>query len=142
MHKGALYLLGPDRHHGTVMIRKSLDGGKIWTTPANKENGVLLTGEFHCAPMPVIEYKGRLWHPMETAHGPILEWGKRYGAMIMSAPVDADLLQFKSWSTSTVQYYDSTYLDGNFDGWLEGNFVADKSGQMWDMLRVAQKIGV
>ncbi|SFP89052.1 sialidase family protein [Parafilimonas terrae] len=141
VHKGALYLLGPDRHHGTVMIRKSLDGGKIWTTPANKENGVLLTGEFHCAPMPVIEYKGRLWHPMETAHGPILEWGKRYGAMIMSAPVDADLLQFKSWSTSTVQYYDSTYLDGNFDGWLEGNFVADKSGQMWDMLRVAQKSG-
>lgn len=141
VHNGTLYLLGPDRHHGTVMIRKSTDGGKTWTTPVNKENGVLLAGEFHCAPMPVIEYKGRLWRPMETAHGPILEWGKRYGAMVMSAPVDADLMQSKSWSTTTVSYYDSTYLNGNFGGWLEGNFVVDKSGQMWDMLRVALKTG-
>ncbi|MFT4154348.1 sialidase family protein [Parafilimonas sp.] len=137
VHNGVLYLLGPDRHHGTVMIRKSLNGGRTWTTPVNKENGVLLTGEFHCAPMPVTEYKGRLWRPMETAHGPILEWGKRYGAMVMSAPVDADLLQSQSWSTTTVMYYDSTCLNGNFGGWLEGNFVVDKQGQMWDMLRVA-----
>ncbi len=136
VHRGVLYLLGPDRHHGTVMIRKSLNGGKIWTSPTKKEDGVILTGEFHCAPMPVVEYMGRLWRPMETAHGPILQWGKRYGAMVMSAPVDADLLNAKSWSTSTVQYYDSTYLDGNFGGWLEGNFVVDKAGKLWDMLRV------
>ncbi|MDR2284299.1 MAG: glycoside hydrolase, partial [Sphingobacterium sp.] len=44
VHKGELFLLGPDRHHGTVLIRKSLDGGKSWTKPTNKENGVLLTG--------------------------------------------------------------------------------------------------
>lgn len=136
VHNGALYLLGPDRHHGTVLIRKSVDGGETWTQPTNKENGVLLTGEFHCAPMPVIVYQGRLWRPMEAAHGPILKWGKRYGAMVMSAPVDADLLDARSWSTSSIMYYDSTYLNGNFGGWLEGNFVVDKNGQMWDMLRV------
>jgi hypothetical protein len=27
-------------------------------------------------------------------------------------------------------------LDGNFGGWLEGNAVVDKEGQIWDMLRV------
>ncbi|GAB3025702.1 hypothetical protein GCM10027051_33100 [Niabella terrae] len=73
---------------------------------------------------------------METAHGPILEWGKRYGAMVMSAPVGADLLNADSWTTTDVKYYDSTFLDGNFGGWLEGNFVVDKQGRMWDMLRV------
>ena len=139
VHKGDLYLLGPDRHHGTVLIRKSTDGGKTWTQPTNKQNGVLLTGEFHCAPMPVVEYNGRLWRPMETAHGPILQWGKRYGAMVMSAPVDADLMNTKSWQTSDPLLYDSTYLNGNFGGWLEGNFVVDKSGQMWDILRVDDK---
>ncbi|WP_332368515.1 exo-alpha-sialidase [Spirosoma telluris] len=139
VHRGALYLLGPDRHHGTVLIRKSTDGGATWTKPTNKENGVLLTGEFHCAPMPVIEYNRRLWRPMETAHGPILQWGKRYGAMVMSAPVDADLMDSKSWQTSTPILYDSTFNNGDFAGWLEGNFVVDKDQKMWDMLRVANK---
>ena len=136
VNKGKLYLMGPDRHHGTVLIRRSEDGGATWTKPTGVDNGLLLQGMFHCAPMPVIEYKGRLWRPMETAHGPVLQWGKRYGAMVMSAAVDADLLNAKSWSTTSVLYYDSTYLNGNFGGWLEGNFVVDKKGRMWDMLRV------
>lgn len=139
VHNGELYLLGPDRHHGTVLIRRSSDGGQTWTQPTNKENGVLLTGEFHGAPMPVVEHNGRLWRPMETAHGPDLAWGKRYGAMVMSASIDADLMDAKSWKTSSVLFYDSTYLSGNFTGWLEGNFVVGKDGQMWNILRVDDK---
>ncbi|MGO3807331.1 MAG: sialidase family protein [Sphingobacterium sp.] len=139
VHHGELYLLGPDRHHGTVMIRKSTNGGKTWTQPTNKENGVLLTGEFHGAPMPVVEYNGRLWRPMETAHGPVLQWGKRYGAMVMSADINADLLKSKSWQVSKSLPYDSTYLNGNFGGWLEGNFVVDREKRMWDVLRVDDK---
>lgn len=139
VHRGTLYFLGPDRHHGTVLIRKSNDDGKTWTQPTNRANGVLLTGEFHCAPMPIITYNGRLWRPMETAHGPIRQWGKRYGAMVMSAAVDADLLNAKSWQTSDPVYYDETYLQGNFGGWLEGNFVVDRQNKMWDMLRVDDK---
>ena len=131
-----LYLIGPDRHHGSVMIRRSTDRGAHWTHPANKKNGVLLTGEFHCAPAPVIAYKGRLWRPMETAHGPILQWGKRYGAMVMSADEHADLLKAASWATSNTLLYDSTYLGGNFGGWLEGNFVIGPAGKLWNILRV------
>lgn len=138
VHKGDLYLLGPDRHHGTVMIRRSSDGGKTWTQPSTKENGVIKTGEFHCAPMPVVAYQGKLWRPMETAHGPILTWGKRYGAMMMYADEEADLLNAKSWKISNVLHYDSTYLDGKFGGWLEGNFVVDKNNQLWNILRVDQ----
>ncbi|WP_245586305.1 sialidase family protein [Olivibacter sitiensis] len=136
VHREVLYLLGPDRHHGTVLIRKSEDGGVTWSQPSNRENGLLLAGEFHCAPMPVIEHNGRLWRAMETAHGPILQWGKRYGAMMMSAPVNADLLQADSWTTSNFLPYDSTYLEGHFTGWLEGNAVVAPDGNMVDILRV------
>lgn len=136
VHRGALYLLGPDRHHGTVLIRRSDDGGETWTQPTGTDNGLLLKGMFHCAPMPVIEHDGRIWRGMETAHGPILKWGKRYGAMMMSAPVDADLLKASSWTTSNSLLYDSTYLDGNFTGWLEGNAVVAPDGGLVDILRV------
>ncbi len=139
VHRGALYLLGPDRHHGTILIRKSVDGGKTWTHPTTTENGLLLKGMYHCAPMPVIEHNGRLWRAMETAHGPIQQWGKRYGAMMMSAPVEADLLKASSWTTSNSLLYDSTYLDGNFTGWLEGNAVVAPDGGIVDILRVDDK---
>ncbi|MFC6100287.1 sialidase family protein [Olivibacter domesticus] len=136
VNRGALYLLGPDRHHGTALIRRSNDGGETWTQPTGKENGLLLAGQYHCAPMPVMEYNGRLWRAIETAHGPILQWGKRYGAMMLSAPVDADLLKASSWTASNSLLYDSTYLNGNFGGWLEGNAVADPDGNIVDILRV------
>lgn len=136
VHNGDLYLLGPDRHHGNTLIRKSEDQGTTWTVPTHSNDGVLLEGEYHCAPMPVIEHQGRLWRTMESAMGPIKKWGKRYGAMMMSAPVDADLLQAESWQSSNVLYYDSTYLAGNFNGWLEGNAVIGPDGQVWNILRV------
>src|SRR5690606_16331201 len=84
-------------------------------------------------------HNGRIWRAMETAHGPILQWGKRYGAMMMSAPVDADLLKASSWTTSNSLLYDSTYLDGNFTGWLEGNAVATPDGEVVNILRVDDK---
>ncbi|AKP53611.1 sialidase family protein [Cyclobacterium amurskyense] len=136
VHQGTLWLIGPDRHHGNTLVRRSDDGGKTWTKPTNSSNGLILEGEYHCAPMPIIEHNGRIWRAMESAMGPIKKWGKRYGAFMLSAPVDADLLQADSWTSSNILYYDSTYLDGNFGGWLEGNAVVDKEGQIWDMLRV------
>ena len=136
VHQGKLYFLGTDRHHGNTIIRKSTDKGMTWTDPVDSSSGLLLAGEYHCAPMPVIEYDGRIWRGMESAMGPVKKWGKRYGAFMLSAPIDADLLDADSWTSSNILYYDSTYLDGNFGGWLEGNAVVDRQGQLWDMLRV------
>lgn len=136
IHQSKLYLLGTDRHHGNAIIRRSDDGGHTWTEPTDASNGLLLAGEYHCAPMPVITYQGRLWRAMESAMGPVKQWGKRYGAMMLSAPIDADLLMADSWTASAILYYDSTYLAGNFGGWLEGNAVVDPQGQLLNILRV------
>ena len=59
--------------------------------------------------------------------------------MMISAPVDADLLKASSWTTSNSLLYDSTYLNGNFTGWLEGNAVVAPDGGIVDILRVDDK---
>src|SRR5207249_2189697 len=91
-HKGHVYLMGTTSHHGNAVIRRSADGGKTWTTPRDRASGLLREGQFHCAPVPVVVHGGRLWRGMEDAGGG-KEWGKRYRAMMLSAPADADLLQ-------------------------------------------------
>lgn len=137
VHRGQLYLMGTWRHHGNFIIRRSTDGGVTWSDPSDGESGLLLEGEYHTAPMPVTEHNGRLWRAMENAKSNTTAWGKRYSAMVMSAPVDADLLKASNWKASNALPYDSTYLEGNFRGWLEGNAVVTPEGKMVDMLRVA-----
>jgi hypothetical protein len=136
VHRGKLYFMGTSKHHGNTIIRQSTDGGVTWTNPSDGENGLLLAGEYHCAPMPLIVHNGRLWRAMEDAMGPIKKWGKRYGAFMMSMPLDADPMKAASWTSTNVLGFDSTMLNGNFGGWIEGNAVLDPSGQMLDILRV------
>ena len=87
--------------------------------------------------MPVIEHNGRLWRAIENAKSHDKAWGKRFSTMVISAPVDADLLDAASWRTSNDLPYDSTYLNGNFRGWLEGNAVVNPEGKIVNILRVA-----
>jgi hypothetical protein len=135
VHKGAVYLMGTTKHHGNAVIRRSSDGGKTWTTPGDRNSGLLREGEYHCAPVPVVVHGGRLWRAMEDAGGG-KEWGKRYRAMMMSAPVDADLLQADSWTCSNLLPRDPEWLDGKFNAWLEGNAVVTPDGQVAEILRV------
>jgi hypothetical protein len=134
-HKGAVYLMGTTRHHGHAVIRRSKDGGKTWTTPRDDRSGLLRKGQYHCAPVPVVVHRGRLWRGMEDAAGGT-EWGKRYRAMMMSAPVDADLLRADSWTCSNALPRDPKWLGGKFNAWLEGNAVVAPDGQVVDILRV------
>ena len=136
VHRGVLYLIGKDKHYGNQVIRKSLDKGDTWTEPADSNSGLLFRGRYHGGAMPVLEYKDRLWWGAEDAGGANKEWGKRFGAMMISAPADADLLKAASWTKTNVLWFDSTYLNGNFNGWLEGNAVLGPNDTLWDVLRV------
>lgn len=135
VHRGAAYALGTDKHHGRAVIRRSTDGGKTWTNPTTFTDGVLAEGQWHTAPMPVIEHDGRVWRAIEDAEGGT-KWGERYRARMMSAPVDADLLDAKSWTFSNPLARDASWLGGDFRAWLEGNAVAGPDGGMLDILRV------
>lgn len=136
VHRGALYLIGPDRHHGNILIRRSADAGATWTAPTNSTNGVLRdNGEYHCAPMPVIEHSGRLWRAFEWRNPP-LAWGINYRAGMLSAPVDADLLSAASWTASNFVPSDRAWNGHDMGAWLEGNAVVAPDGQVVDVLRV------
>ena len=139
VHNGAVYIMGTHKHHGNVIIRRSDDGGYTWTNPYKSDTGLILEGEYHTAPMPVIIHNGRIWRAVEYATAPSTDWGKRYSAMVISAPVNADLLNAKNWRRTNHLMYDSTYLVGTFNGWLEGNVVVSPEGKMLDILRVDTK---
>ena len=141
-HNGSLYLMGTNKHHGNLIIRKSNDGGLTWTVPFLKSNGLILEGEYHTAPMPMVYHKGRIWRAVEYATAPMSDWGKRYSAMVVSAPVDADLLNADSWQRTNFLPYDSTYLNGHFNGWLEGNVVVNLESTVVDILRVDVSAGM
>lgn len=141
-HNGDLYLMGTNKHHGNLIIRRSEDGGYTWTIPYLKSNGLLLEGEYHTAPMPVTYHNDRIWRAVEYATASTSAWGKRYSAMVVSAPVDADLLDADSWLKTNYLPFDSTYLNANFRAWLEGNVVVDTDGNLVDILRVDVPAGV
>ena len=140
VHNGAVYIMGTHKHHGNFIVRRSDDGGHTWTIPYDSQNGLILEGEYHTAPMPVVIHKGRIWRAVEYATAPWTEWGKRYSALMVSAPVNADLLQAKNWRRTNHLMYDSTYLEGHFNAWLEGNAVVSPHGEMLDILRVDASI--
>ena len=139
VHKGIVYIMGTHKHHGNVIIRRSDDNGRTWTNPYRSDTGLILEGEYHTAPMPVVIHNRRIWRAVEYATAPSTAWGKRYSAMVISAPVNADLLDAKNWRRSNHLMYDSTYLEGTFNGWLEGNTVVSPEGEMVDILRVDSK---
>lgn len=135
-HNDALYIMGTNKHHGNLIIRKSTDGGKTWTNPYDKEHGLILEGEYHTAPVPMLIHKERIWRGAEYATGKTSRWGERYSAVMLSAPINSDLLSAKSWTRSNHLPFDSTYLNGNFNAWLEGNALSTKDGKVVDILRV------
>lgn len=131
----AVYLMGTDKHHGNTVIFRSRDEGKTWSKPTDETNGLLLKGEYHTAPVPVVIHKGRVWRAMEDAGGGD-KWGQRYRAMMMSAPVDADLLRADSWTSSNYIARDPEWLNGKFNAWLEGNAVVTPEDKIVNILRV------
>ncbi len=133
VHKGALYIIGTSTHHGSVVIRRSIDGGLTWTIPKDRNTGLLIAqGEYHCAPVPVVVHKGRIWRAMEDRYPP-KGWGSNLRSFVMSAPVDADLLKADSWTMSNRLRFDQAWPGR---AWLEGNIVVTPQNKLVNILRV------
>ncbi len=146
LHHGDLYLMGCDRKHGNLIIRKSTDGGYQWTTPDTARTGLLFEGghgdqapNYHCAPVPLVIHNGRIFRAYEdneTTH-----WPTGFRAFVVSAPVDSDLLDAANWTMSNKLTFDGSKVPDDWGdhgpGFLEGNVCVDPEGQLWDILRIS-----
>jgi len=136
VYKDILYIMGTWKTQGDFIIRRSLDRGVTWSEPTDSKNGLLLEGGYSTAAMPMAIHNGRLWRSLEIEKPGSTLWGRQYNAMVISAAVSSDLLDASSWTSTNSLPYDSTYLDGKFGGWLEGNVVVTPEGNLVDILRV------
>ncbi|MEZ4864210.1 MAG: sialidase family protein [Caldilineaceae bacterium] len=149
VHRGLLYLLGVSQRYGSIVIRRSDDGGYTWTHPADERSGLLFRGgpyrqppNYHAAPVPVIEQQGRLYRAFEDCTPDV--WGAGFQALVISAPADADLLDAANWTMSNQLTYDPAWTPATWGalenpGWLEGNIVETPHGELWNMLRFNSK---
>lgn len=140
VHQGSLYLLGTSTQYGNLVIRRSDDGGLSWTTPATAATGLLRSGAYHTAPMPMVIHAGRIWRAFEDI-GAGNGWPRQFRAFLMSAPVAADLLDAASWTYTASSASANTWLGGDFNGWLEGNIVEAPDGRLVDFLRADMDAG-
>ncbi len=145
LHGGAVYILGTSQQYGSIVIRRSADGGFTWTHPVDAGSGLLFRGgryheppNYHCAPVPVLKHAGRLYRAFEDCDPP--GWGN-FQACVISAPVDADLLDAANWTMSNKLVFDQAWIPSAWDaekanpaGWREGNVVVGPDGGLWNIL--------
>jgi hypothetical protein len=139
VHNNNLYIIGPSKVAGNLIIRRSTDGGTSWTTPTGKSTGIILSGNYHTAPTPVTVFKGRIWRAVEDASlSGQNDWTKNifHQLMFVSISEDLDLLNGNNWVSSNALGYDETYLSGKFIGWLEGNAIFGPDEKMHNVARV------
>lgn len=156
VHRHQLYLLGVNREYGHVVIRRSGDGGRTWTTPQDERTGRLSEKPgYHGAPVPVLVHGGRLWRAFELSGGPASElaaevarhpagsgyntgiWGDLYirprlewASLVLSVPEDADLLQAGQWRHSAPLFHPESKSQ-----WIEGNVLRTPDGRLVNVLR-------
>ena len=134
MSDNTVYLLGTDhcdnnlgRLNGKIVIRKSLDGGRTWTTAINSKTGLITDKEgYHTAPTCTLIFKNRLWKAFEYAPEPDR---KKWVSLVISSSLDDNLLERDSWTFSnSIKSWD------NYQ-WIEGNVVVTPRKQIVNILR-------
>ncbi|MBU0607752.1 MAG: glycoside hydrolase [Armatimonadetes bacterium] len=144
-HRGAVYLFGVSQQYGSIVIRRSDDGGNTWTYPHDEKSGLLFRGgpyhdnpNYHCAPMPVLHHDGWLYRAFEDCRD--ARWGVGFQSLMVACPEDADLLDAGNWIMSNKLAFDPAWLPEDWPpldgpGYLEGNAVATPDGEIWNILR-------
>lgn len=134
-HRGDLFLMGTDGEYGSLMIRRSADGGTTWTDPVDSRTGILAEdARFHTAAVPVVEHEGRLWRAFEQRMTSGNSWGP-FGAGVLSADAHADLLDARAWTRTPVLDVPDDLREAGVGVWLEGNVVVGPDGALVDILR-------
>ena len=146
VHRGVLYLFGVSQQYGSIVIRRSVDGGFTWSHPTTGRNGLLFRGgyyhdnpNYHTSPVPFLFHRNRIYRGMEECWN--AQWGGGFQTFVISADQDSDLLDATSWTMSNKIQFEHDWLPEEWEdkgpgGWLEGNVCLDPEGQIWNVLRV------
>ena len=132
-----LYMMGISS--GSFVIHKSVDGGSTWSDPSSSTTGLIAPAtapaRYHTAPMPLIEYDGRLWRSVESRVASASS--NELSAGVMSIPIGADLMDASNWTFSNRILSNDNWLPGgDFTSWREGNMVVDRGGDLVNLIRV------
>lgn len=145
VHSGAIYLIGCSQQYGSIVIRRSEDNGNTWTHPKDAASGLLAKGgpyhtppNYHCAPVPMLVTGGRIYRAFEDCDP--CDWGRGFRALVMSAPLDADLLDAASWTMSNKLAFEPSWVPTGWGqlenpGWLEGNVLKTPEGDIVNVMR-------
>lgn len=129
VHRGNVYFMGvgPDREG--LRICRSEDGGQNWTSPVDAHSGIILEGQYHTAPVPMLVSGGRIWRACETYPDKM--------PFMLSAPEDADLLEASNWTRTNIVGPASKLVDGRkmTGSMIEGNAVETPSGEVVNLIR-------
>jgi len=135
-HRGALYAFGMDDEYGNLNIFKSTDNGRTWSEPTLMcKGGNRDMGGPHKAPMPVVEFKGRLWTAFEYGSWSLPTF---HDAGVASIAVDNDLMVSENWTISEFLPYSNDWegvCKGVARGYLEGNIVITPENTLVNILR-------
>lgn len=141
IHKNELYMLACSTEYGDLLIGKSTDGGKTFGTPVcllRGSTGKNDTAGTHRNPQNLVIHNGRIY----TA----LEWGSyqaeySHAAMVMSCPVDADLMDPESWTFTEPTKFEIftpelAYLPKGTVP-IEGTMALSPDGELFNIIRPA-----
>jgi hypothetical protein len=135
-HRDAVYAFGMNGEYGDMNIFMSSDNGMTWSVPALMcKGGNRDTGGPHKAPMPVVEFNGRLWTAFEFGSWSLQSY---HDAGFASISVDDDLMVSENWTISKFLRYSDKWdgvCEGHARGYLEGNIVITPDGRIVDFLR-------
>ncbi len=136
VHAGELHAIGTSTEYGALLVYRSPDWGAHWGPPVTLiEAGSRERGGTLRTPLPVIELAGRLWTSYDYGSFTI----GRHDSGVVSAPIDADLMDRRSWVVSQTLRYDPAWpgavAGGSGLGLLEGNLVVAADGGLLDILR-------
>lgn len=133
-HKDSVYMLATANEYGDLLIGKSDDEGRTWTTPTvilRGSNSCFESG-FHKAPNNIVRAYGRLWTSIDYG-----SWvRKSFSNSIFSIDENADLLQAENWCCTGFLKHDPHWENAeDIPGAIEGNIVVAPDGSIVNMLR-------
>ena len=143
IHRGELYMLACSTEYGDLLIGKSVDGGRSFSSPVcllRGSNGKKGNSGVHKNPQNIFRHNGRIYETLEWG-----SWGNKefgHAAMVMSCDENDDLLDPRSWSFTEPRRFDRFSPElaelPKTAMTIEGSLTLSPDGRLLNIMRFAK----